>query len=158
MPSWTSESRLTTALGLVAEAIQHASLIAREAPHATQSADRALKLLEQAEQVLGRDTARDLSLPSYRYASAARVADRWASASDAGRLASKLSDQLLDAIRTAKALGIEAPLGVGRDVSAIQRTLTDALDDLNRKVIQPMSRGGDMPTSSRGLPASHWSW
>jgi len=149
---------LTTALGLVADAIQHASLIAREAPHATQSADRALRLLEQAEQVLGRDTARDLSLPSYRYASAARVADRWASDADAGRLAALLADQLQGAVRTAKALGIEAPLGVGRDVSVIQRTLTDALDDLNRKVIQPMSRGGYMPTTSRELPPSSWSW
>ena len=64
--TWTPERRLLTALGAVAEAVQHAGLIAREAPHAAQAADKALKLLEAAEQVLGRDVARNLSLPSYR--------------------------------------------------------------------------------------------
>lgn len=63
---WSSERRLLSALGSVSEAISQVSLLARETPHARQSADRALSLLEAAEQVLGRDTSRDLSLPGYR--------------------------------------------------------------------------------------------
>jgi len=43
--------------------------LARETPHAKQSADKARKHLEIAQQIMGRDTARDLSLPSARYAS-----------------------------------------------------------------------------------------
>jgi hypothetical protein len=64
--SWTPEQRLLTALGAVAEAVQHVGLLAREAKPASQSADKALKWLEAAEQILGRDVARDLSLPGYR--------------------------------------------------------------------------------------------
>jgi hypothetical protein len=66
---WTPERRLLSALSSVADAIAHASLLARETPHTRQAADRARQLLEAAEQVLGRDVARDLSLPSYRTAS-----------------------------------------------------------------------------------------
>lgn len=72
---WNPESRVTVVLGLVADAITHASWIAREAPHAAQAADRARLLLEQAEQVLGRDVTRELSLPSYRTASAGGTVD-----------------------------------------------------------------------------------
>ena len=68
--SWTPERRLVTALNAVAEAITHVSLLARESRPAQQDADRALKLLEGAEQVLGRDVARNLSLPGYRAAAA----------------------------------------------------------------------------------------
>ncbi len=67
--AWTPEQRLLAALSGVADAVAHASLLARETPHTRQSADRARQLLEAAEQVLGRDVARDLSLPSYRAAS-----------------------------------------------------------------------------------------
>jgi hypothetical protein len=68
--SWTPERRLVTALNAVAEAVTHVSLLARESRPAQQDADRALKLLEGAEQVLGRDVARNLSLPGYRAAAA----------------------------------------------------------------------------------------
>lgn len=62
------EQRLLAILGAVSHAISHTSYLARETPFARQNADKALKLLEAAEQVLGRDVARDLSLPAYRYA------------------------------------------------------------------------------------------
>ena len=66
--SWTPERRLISALNAVADAISHASLLAREAHHARRDAGHALNLLEAAEQVLGRDVARNLSLPGYRMA------------------------------------------------------------------------------------------
>lgn len=65
---WTPETRLLTALNHLADARTHVSLLARETPHVEQNAMKALLLIEQAEQVLGRDATRDLSLPSYRYA------------------------------------------------------------------------------------------
>ena len=64
MPNWTPERRLLSALSDVAGAISHMSQMARETPHARQDALRALKLLEQAEQIMGRDITRQLSLPS----------------------------------------------------------------------------------------------
>lgn len=67
-----AEKNLIAALGDVSNAISHVSSLAREARHAQQNADKALKLLEMAEQVLGRDVTRDLSLPSYRYGSRGR--------------------------------------------------------------------------------------
>jgi hypothetical protein len=67
-----AEKNLIAALGDVSKAISRVSLLAREARHAQQNADKALKFLEMAEQVLGRDVARDLSLPSYRYGSRGR--------------------------------------------------------------------------------------
>ena len=63
MPRWTPESRLLAALGQVSEALSHMGQLARETPHASRDALAAHKLLEQAEQVMGRDIARDLSLP-----------------------------------------------------------------------------------------------
>ena len=64
MPNWTPERRLLSALSDVAGAISHMSQMARETPHARQDALRALKPLEQAEQIMGRDITRQLSLPS----------------------------------------------------------------------------------------------
>ena len=51
------------------------SQMARETPHARQNADKALKHLEIAQQIMGRDLARDLSLPSVHYAS--ELSRRW---------------------------------------------------------------------------------
>jgi hypothetical protein len=72
--AWTPETRLISALNSLADSISHVSLLARESDPARQDADRALKLLEAGEQILGRDVARNLSLPSYRYASQVHVA------------------------------------------------------------------------------------
>ena len=72
--TWTPETRLVSALNSLADSISHVSLLARESASARQDADRALKLLEAGEQVLGRDVARNLSLPGYRYASQVHVA------------------------------------------------------------------------------------
>ena len=72
--TWTPETRLVSALNSLADSISHVSLLARESAPARQDADRALKLLEAGEQVLGRDVARNLSLPGYRYASQVHVA------------------------------------------------------------------------------------
>jgi hypothetical protein len=72
--AWTPETRLISALNSLANSISHVSLLARESDPARQDADRALKLLEAGEQILGRDVARNLSLPSYRYASQVHVA------------------------------------------------------------------------------------
>jgi hypothetical protein len=79
MPKWTPETRLVSALTLISEAVSHASWIARTSPSAQSNADKALRLLEQAEQVLGRDVARDLSLPGYRaaYAEGAKDESGW---------------------------------------------------------------------------------
>lgn len=72
--SWTPEGRLMTLLGQLGEATTHLNYIAREAPHAAQDADKARRLVEQAEQVAGRDVARQMSLPGYRAAGSTKTA------------------------------------------------------------------------------------
>ena len=72
--SWTPEGRLMTLLGQLADAITHLNYIAREAPHAAQDADKTRRLVEQAEQMAGRDIARQMSLPGYRAAGTSKTA------------------------------------------------------------------------------------
>jgi len=66
--AWSPESRLLAALGNVAGAVSHMGQLAREYPPAKQNALEALKHLERGEQIMGRDIARDMSLPGYRAA------------------------------------------------------------------------------------------
>lgn len=63
--TWTPESRLLEALNKADQAVAHMSLLARETPYARQNADKALRLMEAAVQVMSRDVARDLNLPGY---------------------------------------------------------------------------------------------
>ena len=77
--NWTPEGRLLAADGLVTDAhLSHMLQLTREAPYTKGNALKALKLLEAAGQIIGRDIARDLSIPPSRRASASpsRVAQR----------------------------------------------------------------------------------
>ena len=73
--SWTPDSRVVSALNHLDQAVTHLGYLAREAPQAGQSIGKALKAAEAAQQVVERDVARSLNLPS-----------RFASSKAAGRL------------------------------------------------------------------------
>lgn len=70
--SWTPESRLVDALNKADAAVTQLGWLMRETPLARADLQKALKLLEAGVQILQRDVARELSLPSMITASAPR--------------------------------------------------------------------------------------
>lgn len=67
---WTPERRLVDALTKGDTFLTHLNYLAREAPYAKRYIEKASKYLEIALQIAGRDIAREMGLPSVRYASA----------------------------------------------------------------------------------------
>jgi len=67
--SWTPEGRVVAIDSALSDAEAHLGLLLREAPHASRVVHSALKHVEIAAQIVGRDLAREMSLPSSRRAS-----------------------------------------------------------------------------------------
>lgn len=61
--TWSSKGRLSALLGSLAEALTHLNELARDVPNAAKIADKAYHLVESAEQIVGRDLTREMSLP-----------------------------------------------------------------------------------------------
>jgi hypothetical protein len=61
---WTPERRVVAITTLLDQAVSHLDWLLREAPHARQAIQKTLQHAEIAQQMAGRDLAREMSLPS----------------------------------------------------------------------------------------------
>lgn len=68
MPSWTPERRVLAILNNLDTAMSHLGQLAREAPWSKQVVDKLERQVGIAQQIAGRDLAREMSLPSVHYA------------------------------------------------------------------------------------------